>query len=181
MNPKRNRQDATRVGKKRVRIDAAHQVRRVNRIVDDSWMLDHFRNRTPAGVPERRKSPRFEAGLNRVWLGWWKGEHEFVSTSARIVNISLGGAMLCPENPPPQDRPCWLCLGIPDPVEYVEVAILDVVASRQGQFAVRLEFREPCPYSFFKAVIDGMEPAQTEDAQPPASPPVSVEEETRAS
>jgi hypothetical protein len=172
---KKNQKDAARGAERRFRLDVGHALRRAKRGAEDSCVLEHFRNRTPAAPQERRKNPRFEAGANRVWMGWWKNEEEFVTTTARIVNISLGGSMLCPENPPPQDRPCWLCLGIPEPVEYVEVAVLEVVTSRQGQYAVRLQFREPCPYSFFKAVIEGHEsPA---DLKPPPNPPVKREGE----
>lgn len=118
-------------------------------------MIEQFRNGTSAPADERRKSPRYAAGMNQVWVGWWTDEETFATTSARIVNISLGGAFVSPESPPPQDRPCWLCQGVPEPVDSVEVEVVEVVSTRQGQFGVRVKFREPCPYSFFKAVIDG--------------------------
>ncbi len=137
------------------RRDSDHLGRRPRRGAEDSRVIDHFRREAPPADRERRKLPRFDAADNRVWLGWWLGETNFVCTAARIINISQGGALLSPQDPPPQDRPCWLCLGVPEPVDYVEVAVLEVTANRVGQFAVRLAFREPCPFSFFKAVIEG--------------------------
>lgn len=122
-------------------------------------MIEHFRNGTSPPTEDRRKSPRYLAGTNRVWVGWWNNEAAFVTTAARIVNISLGGVFVSPDTPPPHDRPCWLCLGVPEPVDSVEMNVIEVVTTRQGQFGVRAQFREPCPYSFFKAVIDGTEPA----------------------
>lgn len=135
-------------------------------------MIEHFRNGTSAPPDERRKSPRYAAGTNQVWIGWWSDGGAFVTTAARIVNISLGGAYVSPESPPPQDRPSWLCQGIPEPVDSVEVGVIEVVASRQGQYGIRVKFREPCPYSFFKAVIDGtanpaaLAPAQSGEGVP---------------
>jgi hypothetical protein len=47
---------------------------------------------------------------------------------------------------------------MPDPVGFVEARVVAVKMSRQGQCAVRLEFREPCPYGFFEAAVCGMAP-----------------------
>lgn len=150
---KKQRQRAVNLTLGLFRVHRGHWAREATRGAEDSRVIEHFRR----GTEERRKSPRFAVGNNRVWLGWWTGESVFVTTAARIVNISLGGAFLSPENPPPQDRPCWLCLGVPEPVDSVELTVIEVMTTRQGQFGVRAQFREPCPYGFFKAVVDGTE------------------------
>jgi hypothetical protein len=47
---------------------------------------------------------------------------------------------------------------MPDPVGFVEARVVATKLSRQGQCAVRLEFREPCPYGFFEAAVCGLSP-----------------------
>lgn len=152
------RQNAVNLKLGLFRVHRGHGARETTRGAEDSRVIEHFRTGTSAPPEERRRSPRYIVGNNRVWLGWWTGESEFVTTAARIVNISLGGALISPENPPPQDRPCWLCLGVPEPVDSVELNVIEVMTTRQGQFGVRAQFREPCPYGFFKAVVEGTEP-----------------------
>jgi len=158
------------------RLDFAPTARKTSHVSDDGPVIEHFRERASGKTHERRKSPRYEAGMHRVWLGWWETDERFITTPARLANISLGGVLLYPDRPPHQDRPCWVCLGLPEPVDSVEVAVLEVVTTIQGQFAVRLKFREPCPYSFFKAVVDGEnasargESAPSEQASPDEEP-----------
>lgn len=107
-------------------------------------------------TPERRNSPRREVVESQVWLGWWRGEAGFLASSAVIINLSRGGAFIFLDEPPPKDQAVWICLGMPDPVGFVEARVVAIKTSRQGQCAVRLEFREPCPYGFFEAAVCGL-------------------------
>jgi hypothetical protein len=124
---------------------------------------------------ERRRSPRHVAVEAKVWLGWWRGAEGFLANSAVIIDLSRGGAFIFLDIQPPKDQPVWISLGMPDPIGFVEARVVSIKMSRQGQCAVRLEFREPCPYSFFEAAVCGMSPADPKrrDRRPAEGDPAS--------
>jgi hypothetical protein len=119
-------------------------------------LLGLFRLWGSAPMEERRRLPRHEVVESQVWLGWWRGEPGFLASSAVIINLSRGGAFVFLDDQPPRDQPVWICLGMPDPVGFVEARVVGVKVSRQGQCAVRLEFKAPCPYGFFEAAVCGL-------------------------
>jgi hypothetical protein len=119
-------------------------------------LLSLFRLWDGQPTPERRRTPRHEVVESQVWLGWWRGAAGFLASSAVIINLSRGGAFIFLDERPPKDEPVWVCLGMPDPVGFVEARVVAIKTSRQGQCAVRLEFREPCPYGFFEAAVCGL-------------------------
>jgi hypothetical protein len=119
-------------------------------------LLGLFRLWDGEPTAERRRAARHEVVESQVWLGWWRGEAGFLASSAVIINLSRGGAFIFLDERPPKDEPVWICLGMPDPVGFVEARVVGVKTSRQGQCAVRLEFREPCPYGFFEAAVCGL-------------------------
>jgi hypothetical protein len=129
-------------------------------------LLGLFRLWGGAPTPERRRSPRHEVVEAQVWLGWWRGERGFLASSAVLINLSRGGAFVFVDERPPQDEPVWISLGMPDPVGFVESRVVAVKVSRQGQCAVRLEFRAPCPYGFFEAAVCGLPPADPKSRFP---------------
>jgi hypothetical protein len=120
--------------------------------------------------PDRRRAPRHEVVESQVWLGWWRGEAGFQSSSAVIINLSRGGAFIFLDEKPPKDLPVWISMGTPDPIGFVEARVIAVKMSRQGQCAVRLEFLAPCPYSFFEAAVCGLPPADPRERTRVGSP-----------
>jgi hypothetical protein len=121
-------------------------------------LLGLFRLWGDKPTPERRRAPRHEAVESQVWLGWWRGAEGFQASRAVIIDLSRGGAFIFLDVQPPKNQPVWISLGTPDPVGFVEARVVAVKMSRQGQCAVRLEFREPCPYGFFEVAVCGMAP-----------------------
>jgi hypothetical protein len=146
------------VEKRRFRLDGVDKGVILPRAESRS-LLGLFRLWGDKPTPERRRSPRHEVVESRVWLGWWRGEEGFRAESAVIIDLSRGGAFIFLDVPPPRDQPVWISLGLPDPVGFVEGRVVATKAMRQGQCAVRLEFRAPCPYGFFEAAVCGMAPA----------------------
>jgi hypothetical protein len=141
-------------------------------------LLGLFRLWDDRPTPERRRTTRHEPVESQVWLGWWRGEAGFLASSAVIINLSRGGAFIFLDDEPPHDEPVWICLGMPDPVGFVEARVLGVQKSRQGQCAARLEFRTPCPYGFFEAAVYGLSAADPRARRRSAGP--SSEEESTA-
>jgi hypothetical protein len=146
------------IEKRRVRFDKVSRGPDAPRAESRS-LLGLFRFWGEVSTPERRRLPRHEVVESQVWLGWVRGSEGFRATSALIVNLSRGGAFIFLDEKPPKDQPVWLSQGIRDPAGSVEARVVAAKVSRQGQCAVRLEFREPCPYSFFGAAVCGMAPS----------------------
>jgi hypothetical protein len=122
------------------------------------------------GVPtrDRRFMPRHNAAEFALWLGWRRGagEGDFFATSARLINISRGGALITAIDPPPQGHTVWICLGSPDPTDCVEATVRQVTTVRRRQCAVRLAFARPCPQDFFEAAVCGIAPGPRASAPP---------------
>jgi hypothetical protein len=51
---------------------------------------------------DQRSMPRHAAAEFAIWLGWWRGEQEFFALTARLINISRGGALVTTLGPPPE-------------------------------------------------------------------------------
>jgi hypothetical protein len=143
------------IEKRKVRFDRIAPGAEAPRAENRS-LLGLFRLWDPQPTAERRRSPRHEVVESQVWLGWWRGEAGFLASSAVIINLSRGGAFIFLDDEPPGDQPVWICLGMPDPVGFVESRVVAIKKSRMGQCAVRLEFKEPCPYGFFEAAVCGL-------------------------
>ena len=99
---------------------------------------------------ERRLSPRYTPESTRAWVGWWK-KGSFRVANAEILNLSKGGALVHLDLCPPTCQPVWVCLGTPNPVEFVQARVLDPKGEGEVTFLARLEFHTPCPPSFFLA------------------------------
>jgi hypothetical protein len=106
---------------------------------------------------ESRRAARHAPRLYVVWLGWWQGEgeEEFFALTARLANISRGGALIHVDHPPPEKHPVWMCLGTPEPDECLAATALEVRRSRRGECSVRVSFDAPCPSRFLEAAVCG--------------------------
>jgi hypothetical protein len=101
-------------------------------------------------TPDRRLSPRYAPESTRAWVGWWK-KGSFRVANAEILNLSKGGALVHLDVCPPTCQPVWICLGTPNPVEFVQARILDPKGEGEVTFIARLVFHTPCPPTFFLA------------------------------
>jgi hypothetical protein len=107
----------------------------------------------------RRQAQRYSPSdeLN-VCLGWNQGT-EYRYSTARLVNLSVSGALLQPKELPPVGQPFWLRLDDPDTPEWIEAKIVEVKDPMLGEKVLRLVFKQDCPYAFFKAAVNGFKPA----------------------
>jgi hypothetical protein len=123
----------------------------------DDGLIDRFRRWFGARPCESRRAARHAARTDVVWLGWWRGEGnaEFFALTARLANISRGGALVVLRHPPPEPHPVWICLGTPEPDECLAASSLEVRRARRRECSVRLAFRSPCPSRFLEAAICG--------------------------
>jgi hypothetical protein len=123
-------------------------------------------NMTPPAVPppgtrDRRSVCRYSVVLDKAWIGWWEGQ-SFRYSGARIVDISLRGALLHIEKFPPNGQPVWLCPpGVTSQEEWIEVKLIDARKKLFGPRVLRLAFRKVFPYEIFRNVVYGPDVFQT--------------------
>jgi len=119
----------------------------------------------PPGTRERRSVCRYSVVQENSWLGWWEGQ-AYQSTSARIIDISLRGALLIVDSLPPKDQPVYFCPpGVTPTDEWIEVKVIDARKKMFGPREVRITFRKVFPYEIFKAVVYG--PDALKSVEPP--------------
>jgi hypothetical protein len=111
---------------------------------------------------------------DNAWLGWWEGQ-TFQNTAAKIIDISLRGALLNVDAFPPKDQPGWLCPpGMSANDEWSEVKLIDSRKKLFGPRELRVAFRKVFPYEIFKAVVYGPDSFKT--AEQPAWLPLDADE-----
>ena len=106
---------------------------------------------------ERRVTSRYPASKSPVMIGWWAGS-EFQSAEMVLRDVSLSGASALTRTPPPDSDPIWLRLNDPAYADWVEATVVAITRRFWGPALVRMKFREPCPYEFYKAAIRGIVP-----------------------
>lgn len=146
-----NRLKYQRIGVKSIRLDLPPQDEEPEAV--PKGLLDLFRAWIAQTPQERRAMPRHNTRPFQVWVGWNQADTTFHASSARMVDISRGGAQLLIVDPPHPRSKVWICLGKPDPSDCVEAIVLDVRIARRNVWTVRLAFREPCPHPFFEAAV----------------------------
>jgi hypothetical protein len=93
--------------------------------------------------------------LDNAWLGWWEGQ-AFQSTAAKVVDISLRGALLNVDAFPPREQPVYFCPpGVSSQEEWIEVKVIDSKKRLFGPREVRIVFRKVFPYEIFKNMVYG--------------------------
>src|SRR4051794_9040090 len=92
-------------GEKMIRLDPPPMRDASPRALPDGGLLDQFRGWLAASPREYRWSTRHAARTYVVWLGWWRGGDEFFASTARLSNISRGGALVFLPHPPPEAHP----------------------------------------------------------------------------
>jgi len=105
----------------------------------------------------RRQAQRYSPSQElEVCLGWNKGK-EYHYTTAKLVNVSVTGALVHPAELPPPGQPFWLRLDDPSSPDWIEAKIVEG-KDRVGEKTLRLTFKDACPYAFFKAAVNGFKP-----------------------
>jgi hypothetical protein len=92
-------------------------------------------------VTERRCIRRRSAITNRARLEWSDGP-EFVKTSARLIDISQGGASFIAEMPPPPGHDVWVRLEVPRLTGWVSARVVRL----DGPAVGGLSFSGYCPH-----------------------------------
>lgn len=122
--------------------------------------------------PDRRAEARHHHVECLAWVGW-KTWRRFHMNDTLVINLSRGGAKLFLDAPPPPRRPVWVYLETPEQRGVVKARVLEVQATRGGQYVVRVAFTEPCPYSFFEAAVCGLAPSNPRLRLTPNAPRVT--------
>jgi hypothetical protein len=123
---------------------------------EDTHLLRLFAQQADLPVIDRRQSPRMPAIEQRAWLGWWATPRQFTTVSARLENISQGGAKLVLADSPPAQQIVWLCLGTPGPTECVQAKVLAVIPTSRRSSIIRLAFGTPCPQNLYQVAVCGL-------------------------
>ena len=109
-------------------------------------------------VERRREGDRHENLECTAWVGW-KAWRRFQMNDALLVNLSRGGAQIFLDAAPPSTRPLWVFLETPGQKAIIKGHLKEVSATGQGQYSIRLEFDEPCPFALFEAAVCGLAPS----------------------
>jgi len=128
----------------------------------------------PRADHDRRSSCRYAVIQDGAWLGWWKGQ-AFQSTAAKIIDISLRGAMLTVDGLPPKETPLYFRPpGVSPEEDWIEVRPVGSRKRFLGPREVRIIFRHVFPYESFKAVVYG--PDALQEFPPPVWHPLDSSE-----
>jgi hypothetical protein len=107
------------------------------------------------GTRERRRSPRHRPSRDRVRVGWFDGE-SFRHASARLRNLSSGGAVLWASGvKPATNEHVWVCTDGRSADDWVPARVVGKATDKQGQTHLRLMFTRPCPGRLFRNVVWG--------------------------
>jgi hypothetical protein len=108
---------------------------------------------TDPGNVNRRRSPRYSAVNDRLWMGWWSGD-EFLLIQASLINISSGGVLVGVNPSPTEGQVVWMRLERSPLTESLAAVVLESKWSvLKRRFGVRLAFRQTCPSAFFQAAL----------------------------
>jgi hypothetical protein len=115
---------------------------------------------------ERRQACRYPASKHSAYLGWWQ-DGEYRTIGGSLVNISLEGALVHVDDPPPADASVWVCLeGDPEAV-WVESVVVELTREKNKPLLARLRFRETCPFAFFNSAV---QQSSSSNVKEPVSP-----------
>lgn len=118
---------------------------------------------------ERRFACRYTASAHCVIFAGWPEGGAFRTIEANLRDLSLLGAAVEVDECPPPAVPIWVAVRNAQAYEWVES---DAVEARQGthrRYLLRLEFKTPCSYDFFRGTAGAFE-RLGEGAPAPAMP-----------
>ncbi len=139
------------IEKRRIRLDTVSTGSVAPRAEGRSF-LKLFRLWGEGGVPEseRRRSARHAVVEAQVWLGWKRPEAGFRTHPAILINLSRGGAYVFLDERPPRDQAVWICLGMPQPINYVEGRVVAIRTLKLGQCAAPARVPRALPLRFLR-------------------------------
>lgn len=100
---------------------------------------------------DRRVHERFEALGNLTELEWWDGSRTG-SIPARLLNVSLGGALVRTAQPIPGDSTLWIRLEEPVPTDWIGARVVRRVDDHEAALA----FLDCCPFDFLQTATLGI-------------------------
>jgi len=103
------------------------------------------------GSSERRVFERFPAILNRTRLEWCDGA-ENRNATARLLNVSQGGALIETTMPLPAAQGFWLRLEEPSFSTWVGARLIRNETDARAAIA----FHQPCPFDFLESARQGI-------------------------
>lgn len=105
--------------------------------------------------PSNRRGTRRHAVIeHEVWVGWWTND-SFGAINGRLINISLGGALVVLAHRPPRKKAVWIYKETGPSLTSIHGEVAGHTPAPGGQFAVRLRFASPCPTALSQAVVCG--------------------------
>ena len=126
-----------------------------------------FLTAPPKPDGEACRSNRRRRSAVRVELAWAEGDR-WRSISARLRNISRGGACLSARSEPMLAERARLRFVEGDGSPWIEARILAVEAKTGSRHRVRIRFEQPCPsFLLGLAVLDHAEPGDEVPARRP--------------
>ena len=144
-------------GAKTIRCDRSPQDDRVSPFRgDQAGLLNQFRRWLAAPPQELKGTTRYASMTYAVWLGWWQAEHEFLALTARLANISRGGARPPGAGRQPRTTRSGSAWGPPNPTNVFAAQGVprEVRAAPRGKVRAPPSapaFGEPCPSRFLEA------------------------------
>jgi hypothetical protein len=108
------------------------------------------------GAADKRRVCRYRVILQDSLLGWWE-EASFVSTPARLVNLSSSGCLIeLPRIPKPaKGQAAWICpLGLPA-TQWFEGTVVSVRKPFLKNCRMGIVFRAHVTFESFKTLIYG--------------------------
>jgi hypothetical protein len=116
---------------------------------------DETTGRQEGEAVERRSSPRYAPGEDRIWLAWWAAPGSFRVIGCLLLNIGRGGLALVVDEIPGVGATVWLRLDGRANDECVAARVVGARRSPAGPHVVRLAFPAPCSGRFFRAALRG--------------------------
>jgi hypothetical protein len=107
---------------------------------------------------DRRGAPRYITRGTPAVLGWAEGNNQFRTTSATLIDMSMGGCSAWVANFPPPGTAIWLRLDGARPSPWLKAGVVARIKSGYlfwSRRRVRLRFLESCTYDLFKRAIGG--------------------------
>lgn len=119
----------------------------------------------------RRNAHRYVPEHDRCLLGW-SASGPFRTVSARLVNLSVSGALIAIERASEFPGPgrVMISLGDGDEVRWTRAELLEVVSPEEGPRQLRLRLLEPVAYEAFKATVWGEKPRTSPTPAAPDEP-----------
>ncbi len=95
---------------------------------------------------DRRADTRYQAAT-RAFVSWRVGDSNY-SISVRLINISKGGAAVKVDGVIPTSSFVRVRLAEPEPVDWIDADVLEVISTDGAKTRIRLKFRRRCAQSF---------------------------------